>query len=101
MVVEKRLEDETGLLDTPYLRRIREEGRKEGREEARKEGALAVRRRIIVEAVTVRFAPPPEVLQQVRQALEEHREEAALAELFTAAIRSTSLADFQEALAPA
>ena len=97
--MEKRLEDETGLLDTPYLRRIREEGRKEGREEARKEGALAVRRRIIVETVTVRFAPSPEVLQQVRQSLEVCCDEEALAQLFTAAICSASMADFQEALA--
>ena len=92
-MVERLLEDETGLLDTPYLCRIREEGREEG--------ALAVWQRSIEEAVRLRFAPPPEVLQQVRQALEPHREEAALAALFTAAIRSTSLADFQEALAPA
>ena len=50
----KRLEDETGLLDTPYLRRIREEGREEG--------ALEMRRNSIIEALTLRFAPPPEVL---------------------------------------
>ena len=87
MVVEKRLEDETGLLNTPYLRRIREEGRAEG--------ALEVRRRIIAEAVTLRFAPSPEVLQQVRQSLEMRREEEALAQLFTAAIRSASMAEFQ------
>ena len=55
----------------------------------------------IVEALTLRFAPPPQVLQQVRQGLEAHREEAALAQLFTAAIRSTSLAEFQEVLAQA
>jgi predicted transposase YdaD len=89
-MVERLLEDETGLLDTPYLRRIREEGREEG--------ALEMRRSSIVEALTVRFAPPPEVLQQVRQSLEAHSEETALAQLFTAAIRSTSLAAFQEAL---
>ena len=92
-MVERLLEDETGLLDTPYLRRIREEGREEG--------ALEMRRSSIVEALTLRLTPPPEVLQQVRQALEAHREEAALARLFTAAIRSTSLAEFQEALAQA
>ena len=89
-MVERLLEDETGLLDTPYLRRIREEGREEG--------ALAVWRRNIVEAVISRFAPSPEVLQRVRQSLETRREEAALAQLFTAAIRSSSLAEFQEAL---
>jgi len=89
-MVEKLLDDETGLLDTPYLRRIREEGREEG--------ALAVWRRSIVEAVTLRFAPPPEVLQRVRQLLETHSEEAALAHLFTVVIRSASMAEFLEAL---
>ena len=34
-MVERLLEDETGLLDTPYLRRIRDEGRDEGRAEGR------------------------------------------------------------------
>ena len=57
-----------------------------------------MRRRSIVEAVTVRFAPSPEVLQQVRQALEACSEEATLAQLFTAVIRSSSLAEFQEVL---
>ena len=97
-MVERLLEDETGLLDTPYLRRIREEGREEGHEEGREEGALAVWRRSIGEAVTLRFAPTPEVLQQVQQALEMRSEEAALAQLFTVALRSASLAEFQEAL---
>jgi len=89
-MVERLLEDETGLLDTPYLRRIREEGREEG--------ALAVWQRNIIEDVTSRFAPPPAVLQQVQQALETHMDEAALAQLFTAALRSASLSEFQEAL---
>jgi hypothetical protein len=89
-MVERLLDDETGLLDSPYLRRIREEGREEG--------ALAVWRRSIVEAVTLRFAPPPEVLQWVRQSLETRSEEDALAQLFTVAIGSASLAEFQEAL---
>ena len=88
--MERLLEDETGLLDTPYLRRIREEGREEG--------ALAVWRRSIVEAVTSRFAPPPEMLQQVQQALDLCSEETALAWLFTVALHSASLAEFQEAL---
>jgi len=34
----------------------------------------------------------------VQQALETHMDEAALAQLFTAALRSASLSEFQEAL---
>jgi len=85
-MVERLLEDETGLFDSPYLRRIREEG------------ALAVWRRIIVETVTSRFALPPDVLQQVQQALEMRSEETVLAQLFTVALHSASLAEFREAL---
>jgi hypothetical protein len=48
-MVERLLEDETLLLDTLYLRRIREQGREEG--------LLAARRRSIVDALTLRFAP--------------------------------------------
>jgi hypothetical protein len=39
-----------------------------------------------------------EVLQQVWQLLEARSEEAVLAQLFTAALRSASLPEFQEAL---
>jgi hypothetical protein len=46
-MVEKLLEDDM-LFDSPFLRRIREEGREEG--------LLAARRRSIVEALTWRFA---------------------------------------------
>jgi hypothetical protein len=42
-MVEKLLEDDTLLLDTPYLRRIREAGREEG--------ILVARRRSIVAAM--------------------------------------------------
>ena len=89
-MVEKLLEDETLLLDTPYLRRLREEGRQEGQ--------LAARRRSIVEALTLRFALPEGDVQQVAQYVETLTEEAALERLFAAAIRSASLAEFQAAM---
>jgi predicted transposase YdaD len=97
IMVERLLEDETLLLDTPYLRRIREQGREEGREE----GLLAARRRSIVDALTLRFAPSAAVLQQVAQYVETLTDEAAIEQLFAAAIRSASLAEFQAAITQA
>jgi predicted transposase YdaD len=92
-MVEKLLEDDT-LFDSPFLRRIREEGRETGREE----GLLAGRRRSIVEALTLRFAPPAAIVQEVAQHVEALTDAAALERLFTAAVRSASLAEFQMAM---
>jgi hypothetical protein len=85
-MVERLLEDERLLLDTPYLRRIREEGR------------LVARRRSIVEVLTIRFAPPAAALQQVTQYVETLTDEAALEQLLGVAVRSASLAEFQAAM---
>jgi hypothetical protein len=52
-MVERLLEHDAISLDTPYLRRIREEGREEG--------ALAMRRRDILQALELRFGPPEAV----------------------------------------
>ena len=85
-MVEKLLEDDT-LFDSPFLRRIREEGREEG--------LLAARRHDIVEALTLRFTPPAMVVEQVRQHVETLTDAAALERLFAAAVRSAKLAEFQ------
>ena len=120
-MVEKLLEDDTLLLDTPYLRRIREAGREEGREAGREqgreegreagreegreagreEGLLVARRRSIVDALTLRFAPSSAALEQVAQYMETLTDEAAIERLFAAAIRSASLAEFQAAMTQA
>jgi hypothetical protein len=91
-MVEKLLEDERLLLDTPYLRRLREEGREEG--------LLVARRRSIVDALMLRFTPPEAVVQQVEQYVETLTDEAALERLFAVAVRSASLAEFRAAMTP-
>ena len=53
-MVERLIDREALLMDTPFLRRIREEGRAEGRAEARAEAALAARRRSILDVLVVR-----------------------------------------------
>ena len=82
---EKLLEDDL-LFDSPFLRRLLEEGQRAGR------------RRSIVDALMLRFAPPQAVVQQVEQYVETLTDEAALERLFAAAVRSASLAEFQAAI---
>ena len=85
-MVEQLLEHDALLLDTPYLRRIREEG------------ALAMRRRDILQALELRFGPQEEVSHQMAQQLDRIADEALLERLFAAAIQSGTAAEFQIAL---
>jgi len=89
-MTERLLEDDGLLLDTPFLRRIRAEGRTEG--------ALSTRRHDILEALALRFPLPTALYQQVEHHLETLTDEAQLERLFAAAIQSASLADFQALL---
>jgi len=110
-MVEKLIEREELLLDTPYLRRIRnedreegraegrEEGQAQGREEGRPTGALMARRRSILETLAWRFDPPISVYQHVEQSLGSITDESHLARLLAAVIRADSVAAFQAALA--
>ncbi len=102
-MVEKLVEKDGLLMDTPFLRRIRREsreegrgeGREEGREEGRTEGSLTAYQRNILDALTLRFTPPALVYQQVEKRLSAITDEARLKGLFAAAIRSETVADFQ------
>jgi predicted transposase YdaD len=102
-MVERLIDREELLLDTPFLRRLRAEaraeGRVEGRAEARAEGALATRRRSILDVLVVRFDPPASVYQRIERQLETIPDEADLTQLLAAAIRAESVADFQATLA--
>src|SRR5882672_9040484 len=79
---ERRQQLMTGLLtedwlvdESPYLRRIREEG------------SLATRRRDILTVLAARFALSETVRQQVEQRLATYTDETILATLLTAAAR--------------
>ena len=91
-MVERLLEHDALLLDTPYLRRIRRRWR------GREEGALAMRRRAILQALELRFGPPEVVSHQVAEQLDRITDEALLERLFAAAIRSGTAAEFQVTL---
>ena len=97
IMVERLLEDDALLLDTPYLRQIRAEGHAEGHAE----GVRSVWRRSILEALAVRFALSEALAQQVAERLQTITDAARLERLFAVAMRSTTLAEFQAALATA
>jgi predicted transposase YdaD len=101
-MVERLIDREELLLDTPFLRRLRQEGRQEGREEGRQEGRqeglLAARRRSILDVLVVRFDPPVSVYQQIERQLETITDETLLTQLLAAAIRAKSVADLQAAM---
>jgi hypothetical protein len=86
-MVEKLIEEEGLLMDTPYLRRIREE--------SWHEGVLVTLRKIILDALVLRFDPPVSVYQQIEKRLAVITDEAQLELLFTAAIQAESIEAFQ------
>ncbi|ETW97803.1 MAG: hypothetical protein ETSY1_21270 [Candidatus Entotheonella factor] len=102
-MVERLIDSDELLLDTPFLRRLREEsreegreeGKEEGREEGREEGELRRQRQNILQAITLRLGPPDEGLIT---ALEQIRDADRLEALFTAAIQSAALDDFRAVL---
>jgi hypothetical protein len=67
-MVERLLEHDALLLDTPYLQRIREEDREEG--------ALVRRRRDILQAIALRFGPPAALSYQVAEQFDRMTDEA-------------------------
>lgn len=101
-MVEKLIEDEDLLLDTPFLRRLREkallEGREEGREEGRKEGALSARREAILDALVWRFDPSVAVYREVEKVLDQVTQHAEIERIFAAVIKAETLADFRAQL---
>jgi hypothetical protein len=88
-MVEKMLDDEELLIDTPFLRRVRRE---------REEAALIKLRENILEILQIRFSLTAEQGQQMTDALAQFTGEARLHTLFQAAVQAENLAAFQAML---
>jgi predicted transposase YdaD len=104
-MIEKLVERDE-LFDSPFLRRIRQEGWQEGKMEGRAEGQAEGReegraglRRALLNALIVRFDLSALVYQQLERQLHTISDESQLEALLTAAIRCDSVAGFQEQLA--
>ena len=108
-MVQKLIEEEAFLMDTPFLRRIRDEGRKEGLKaveisrkeglnEGRKEGQLITQRNNIFQALVLRFDPLTSVSLHIQKQLLLVTELDNLEALFELAIQGDTLEPFQTKL---
>ena len=119
-MIERMIDME--LLDTPYLRRIRqeswqkgvddgrqegveegrregvEEGRREGVEEGRREGVEEGLRAAVLAAITARFNPPIQTYQRFEQRLRLVHDVSVWPRLLEATIRAGNLDEFQAEL---
>jgi predicted transposase YdaD len=98
-MVEKLVEaiERDLMLDTPFLRRIREEGWTEGLDEGRTEG-LAAMRQGVLDVLAERFDPPATHYRRIKARLETTTDLEQLRALLQVAIRATDVADFEQAL---
>lgn len=90
-MVEKLIENEELLMDTPYLRRVR----RQAREEARGEVEAEERRRSVLEALQLRFALSVERYGQIEQQVARVGSMVGLDALFAAAIQAESVEAFE------
>ena len=109
-MVESLLDpSEEVLLDTPYLRRIRQQGRAEGLIEGKAEGLAEGKeiglveglREAILEVITLRFNPLASDYRRISHQLEQITHREVLHQLHTAAIQAGDLTTFMAHLTEA
>ena len=94
------------ILDTPFLRRIRaqgreegrEEGRREGREEGREEGLTKGLSEAILDILVARLDPSVQVYRRIERRLDNITDEAELRALLEIAACTDDIADVERAL---
>ena len=119
-IMERLLETEDIVIDTPFLRRLRTQGRSEGLLEGEErglikgeerglikgeaigqtKGTLRTLRHNILELLRSRFVIPQTAQQQLTTALDAITDQDTLQRLFTVAIHAQSIGAFQAALPP-
>jgi len=101
-MIESMIARDNLLLDTPYIRRWRDEGFKEGREDGRqegfKEGVVMTRRRTLLEVLASRFEPPLPVYQEIEERVSTLNNEKKLKTLLTTAVQSEDLTAFKNVM---
>ena len=105
-MIERMIARDNLILDTPYIRRWREEGFKEGREDGReeghkeglKEGLVIARRRTLLEVLASRFEPPLPFYQEIEERLSTVTNEMNLKTLLTTAVQSEDLTAFKNVM---
>ncbi|MDY7080552.1 MAG: hypothetical protein SXV54_27035 [Chloroflexota bacterium] len=102
-MVEKMLDPtEEALLDTPYLRRLREQGKEiglvEGKEIGKEIGLLEGLREAILEAVILHFDPSAMEYRRVNRQLTQLTDPERLRQIHAAAIQAQDMTEFDERL---
>ena len=105
-MIERMIARDNLLLDTPYIRRWRdewfqdglEEGREEGFDKGLKKGSLIARRRSLLEVLASRFEPPFPLYQEIEEGLSSITNERKLKTLLTTAIQSEDLTAFKNVM---
>ncbi len=82
-------------LNTPFLRRLRAEGRTEGRIEGETRGLTEA----LLDTLTIRLAPPAPTYRRLETQVAGLTDPARLRELLGVALRATDVAEFEAALA--
>ncbi len=82
-------------LNTPFLRRLRAEGRTEGRTEGETRGLTEA----LLDTLTIRLAPPAPTYRRLATQVAGLTDPARLRELLGVALRATDVAEFEAALA--
>jgi predicted transposase YdaD len=105
-MIERMIAKDNLLLDTPYIRKWREEGRDEGRKEGRdegrdegiKEGSVIAHRRDLLDVLALRFEPALPLYQELEEGLSTVTNDKKLKTLLIAAVQSEDLAAFQSVM---
>jgi hypothetical protein len=97
-MLETMLEEEDFFLNTPFLRRLRTKAREDGLAEGCREGGLTKTRENILTLLVLRFNPSADNRQQIEQQLAHINDDAHLETLFTFAVQTHNLAEFQAGL---
>jgi predicted transposase YdaD len=105
-MIERMIARDNLLLDTPYIRRWREEGFKDGRDEGfedglekgLKKGSLITRRRTLLEVLASRFEPSLPFYQEMEEQLSTLTNEKKLKTLLTTAVQSEDLTAFKNVM---
>jgi predicted transposase YdaD len=105
-MIERMIARDNLLLDTPYIRRWRDQGFKEGLEEGldkgfqkgRVEGSLIATRRALLDVLTSRFDPTLSFYKKIEEGLSTITNERKLRTLLTAAAQSEDLTAFKSVM---
>ncbi len=105
-MIDRMIARDNLLLDTPYIRRWRDEGFKDGRDEGfedglekgLKKGEIIARRRTLLEVLASRFEPPLPFYQEMEEQLSTVTNEKKLKTLLTTAVQSEDLTAFKNVM---